>query len=180
MERDHGQRQLEDQGQEHILPSAEVGQHALQLIDDYKGALSRTPEFAKKLQDSDLTEAERADIWNLDKAWDHLRMRTMLVDFEKGDYKYNIKYIRFHHGQVLDVFKESKKTEHNWSVESVSLSAQVHPELPQFGMGIISDLRAYQNRTGEVFANTPTAIERVKEFLISNFNDPITQAPAKK
>jgi hypothetical protein len=172
MEIDHRQSQPEEQGQEPKLPAAEVAQRALQLLGNFKEAISHTPEAAQKLQELDFTEAQRADIWKAGNAWK--------IDYEKGDYRYIIKYDDNRNGQALKISKNPKKPVHDWSAESVSLSAHVPPKLPQFGRGIILDTRAYQNRIGEIFANTPTAIERVKKFLTTNFGDPQAQAPEKK
>jgi hypothetical protein len=130
-------QQREAQDKEPKLPQTEIGQRSYQLIQEFKQALKRTPEYKDACADAVLAETSHKEY---DEGWKP--NNPLVIDkpiaFIKGDYRYITQYRTENDSEELIVNKVPlKPDEYDWRSDQVWLYTQVNKESRQFDGGYI-------------------------------------------
>lgn len=161
-------QQLEGQGEEPYLPQHEVGQLAYQLIGAYKQAIRRTPEFAQALQDWYFADIPH-DTYSMIRTPDSPERAIIFV---KGDYRYGVKYTAGTEMEELRIDKSPVEYDgHKRRSESICLVVYVNRQSRLIDAGTIQHAVYVfgSDEEPDCLTNTQTAVQRVQNFLITNF-----------
>jgi hypothetical protein len=176
--KDQNARQSLDR--EPFLLQQEVGKRAYQLIKDFKQAIRSTPEFAQALQDKYFAEAQH-DVFDMSIRANPDVHEFDWIEFEKGDYRYSVLYGTHSEEERLTVQKMPTKHERQGyenNFETVTLRAHINQESRQFDSGYIFHKKPDKVGTGiHNSTNKWTTIQKVENFLTTNFPNPQSQTP---
>ncbi|PIP57794.1 hypothetical protein COX03_01240 [Candidatus Woesebacteria bacterium CG22_combo_CG10-13_8_21_14_all_39_10] len=139
------------------LSMPEIGQHVHRLIQVFKERVRQTSELAEPLQELYLNGKLNVE---------------HEIEFSKLGFDYKVYLLAGGEREELEISKYPKKIkDHGWLLERVDLIAHVDRETVQFVGDGIQHAKLTNDEKSDVSANTNTAVQRVEEFLTTNFGN---------
>lgn len=139
------------------LSTPEIGQHVHRLIQVFKERVRQTSELAEPLQELYLNGKLHVE---------------QSIDFTKPGFDYSLSLQVGREKEELRIGKYPKKPEdHGWWLEQVILWAHLARETGQFDGGGIQHAKFTNDERSDAPTNTNTAVQRVEEFLTTNFGN---------
>ena len=139
------------------LSMPEIGQHVHRLVQVFKERVRQTSELAELLQELYLNGKLHVE---------------HEIEFSKLGFDYSLSLQTGREKEELRINKYPTKLEdHGWWSEHVILWAHIDRETGQFDGGGIQHAKFTNDEKPDAPTNTNTAVQRVEEFLKTNFGN---------